>query len=146
MIVSLREWLQNGWLVEHAAGRDEIHGLLQIADRDLHGCAEVSSADWKMSIAYNAALQLANAALAAAGYRAAQAGHHYHTIQSLALTIGWKASDVSEFERFRKKRNVSNYERAFITSELEAKRMIEIAKRLRREVETWIRAKHPSLL
>jgi hypothetical protein len=44
------------------------------------------SEDWKLNIAYNAALQAATAALAAAGYRAAREQHHYRTIQSLALT------------------------------------------------------------
>ncbi len=41
-----------------------------------------------MSIAYNAALQTATAALAAAGYRATRDSHHYRVIQSLAFTIG----------------------------------------------------------
>jgi hypothetical protein len=47
--------------------------LLHIADRDLKDCeAGGLSADWKLNIAYNAALQAATAALAASGYQAAR--------------------------------------------------------------------------
>jgi len=45
------------------------------------------SADWKLNIAHNAALQAATAALAAAGYRAGRDAHHYRVIQSLQLTV-----------------------------------------------------------
>ena len=87
MTVSLKEWLQNGWLVEHSPTPQDIRNLLEIADRDLVECNQALSADWRMNIAYNAALQLATAALHAAGYRAAHGSHHYHAIQSLALTV-----------------------------------------------------------
>jgi hypothetical protein len=46
------------------------------------------SPDWRLNIAYNAALQAATAALAAAGYRASREAHHCRAIQSLAFTIG----------------------------------------------------------
>jgi len=39
-----------------------------------------------VNIAYNAALQAAAAALAAAGYRASREQHHYRVIQSLRQT------------------------------------------------------------
>jgi len=66
--MSLREWLKNGWLVEHKPSREEIADLRVVADRDLHDCQAAGlSADWRMNIAYNAALQLAAAALSASG-------------------------------------------------------------------------------
>jgi len=59
-----------------------------MADRDLAQCRTPHlSPDWQLNIAYNAALQAATAALAAAGYRAAREAHHYRVIQSLAHTI-----------------------------------------------------------
>ncbi len=69
--MSLRDWLENGWLIEHQTSVQDIGGLLGVADRDLAN-SQVSglSPDWQLNIAYNAALQLATAALAAAGYRA----------------------------------------------------------------------------
>jgi hypothetical protein len=115
--MSLQEWLKNGWLVEHKPSREEIADLLAVADRDLHDCqAEGISADWRLNIAYNAALQLATIALAASGYRAAREAHHYRTIHSLALTVGLEKLAVAKLDKFRTKRNISDYERAFMTS------------------------------
>jgi len=68
------------------------------------------STDWRFAIAYNAGLQAATAALAAAGYRASRDNHHYHVIQSLELTLGKEAKFIRSFDAFRKKRNVSNYD------------------------------------
>jgi len=60
-----------------------------VADHDLADCqAEGLSPDWHLSIAYNAALQLATAALAASGCRSYREAHHYRVIQSRGLTIG----------------------------------------------------------
>ena len=85
MTRSLRDWLRAGWLSEHQPSREEISDLLGVADRDLGDCQSSGlSPDWRLAIAYNAAMQLAVAALAAAGYRASREGHHYRVIQSLA--------------------------------------------------------------
>lgn len=144
--MSLRDWLKNSWLVEHESSPEEIAGLLAIAERDLAN-AELAglSEDWKLNIGYSAALQAATAALAAAGFRAAREQHHYRTIQSLALTIGWPAAKVDRFDRFRKKRNISGYETAGVVSEQEAREMHELAVTLRDEVLTWLRTHHPKV-
>jgi hypothetical protein len=66
--MSLQSWLQNSWLVQHTSSADEIKNLLAISDRDLAACqVKQLPADWRCAIAYNAALQAATAALAAAG-------------------------------------------------------------------------------
>jgi hypothetical protein len=92
--VSLQSWQKNGWLTAHKTSKREISDLLGVADRDLADCqAKGLSPDWKLTIAYNAALQLATAALAVAGYRAARDSHHYRVIQSLELTIAAEADD-----------------------------------------------------
>ena len=86
--MSLHKWLGNGWVVTHQASPQEIVDLLAVADRDLKDSSTPGlSSDWRLNIAYNAALQAAIAALAASGYRAARESHHYYTIQSLAYTI-----------------------------------------------------------
>ena len=100
----------------------------------------------RANIAYNAALQAATAALAAAGFRAAREQHHYRTIQSLALTIGWPASKVSRLDRFRKKRNIGGYETAGVVSEQEAREIHELAVGLRADVLAWLRKLHSKLL
>ena len=76
---------------------------------------------------------------------AAREQHHYRTIQSLALTIGWPAAKVERFDRFRKKRNMIGYETAGVVSEQEAREMHELAVGLRDEVLAWLRKQHPKL-
>src|SRR5467141_771495 len=110
--MSLSDWLKGGWLTEHKSSAREIADLLNLADRDLADCRVVGlSADWQLNIAYNAALQSATAALAAAGYRAGRDAHHYRVIQSLAFTAGADRALIAQLEQFRKKRNIGGYER-----------------------------------
>ncbi|RKY10989.1 MAG: hypothetical protein DRP65_05500 [Planctomycetota bacterium] len=145
--MNLDDWLSNGWLTKHTTSPEEIENLLSVSDRDLSDCrSEGLSADWKMTIAYNAALQAAAAALAAAGYRATRDSHHYRVIQSLAYTIGADTKLVSKFDQFRKKRNIGGYERAGLVSDQEADEMFELASQLRENIEKWIRDNHPDLL
>lgn len=145
--MSLQDWLRNGWLAEHEASPQELAELLCVVDRDLVECQIPGlSPDWQLNIAYNAALQAAIAALAASGYRAARESQHYRVIQSLAYTIGADRRLVSTLDRFRKKRNITGYERAGAVSEQEAKEMFSLAKDLRDSVERWLRTNHPHLL
>ena len=145
--MSLRDWLRNSWLTEHETSPEEIASLLAIVERDLANAAIGGlSADWKLNIAYNAALQAATAALAASGYRAAREQHHYRTIQSLAHTLSWSAARVNQIDRFRKKRNIGGYETAGLVSDQEALEMLQLAAELRDEVVAWLRTHHPGFL
>jgi len=145
--MSLENWLKHRWLIEHKTSPQEIADLFGVADRDLADCkSEGLSADWRMNIAYNAALQVATAALAAAGYRAPRDAHHYRIIWSLEHTISVDKKLIAQFDLFRKKRNISGYERAGLVSEAEADEMVTLAKRLREEAELWILAHHPDLV
>ena len=66
--MSLRDWQRNSWLVLHKTSPDEISGLLAIVERDLCNAQVAGLADdWRLSIAYNAALQAATAALLRGG-------------------------------------------------------------------------------
>jgi hypothetical protein len=83
MNVSFVDWVSNGWLVAHNSSKQEIGNLLGIVVRDLKDSqAKDVSDDRRFAIAYNATLQVATAALAAAGYRASRESHHYRVIQS----------------------------------------------------------------
>jgi hypothetical protein len=144
--MSLEDWRQNGWLSAHEPSRQEVDDLLAIADRDLKDCqAEGLSIDWRFNIAYNAILQAATAALAAAGYRAARDSHHYRILQSLAFTIGVSAEMLRCLDAFRKKRNLTGYERIGTVSDKETEEIVETGQTLRRQVEEWIRNTHPEL-
>ena len=145
--MSLGDWQRNKWLTPHKTSAEEIAALLAIVERDLANSKVTGLAeDWKLNIAYNAALQAATAALAAAGSRATREQHHYRTVQSLALTIGWPAPKVDRFDRFRKKRNIIGYESAGVVSEREAREMHELATELRDGVMDWLKKRHPKLL
>jgi hypothetical protein len=70
-------------LVKHTTSSQEIADLLGVADRDLTD--------------YNAVLQSATAALAAAGYRPSRESHHYRVIQSPAYTIDASPELIAQF-------------------------------------------------
>ncbi|HVL67894.1 MAG TPA: hypothetical protein VM364_11580 [Vicinamibacterales bacterium] len=147
--MSLRDWEQrNKWLVAHRATREEISEIIAVGDRDLTDSRVAGlSADTRLATAYGAALQFATAALAAAGYRPARGeSHHYRIIQSLPLTLGWDADRVEILDKFRKKRNVSSYERAGTVSDRDAGRMQQLAEGLRADLLGWLREHHAGLL
>ena len=49
--MTLKNWLDNSWLIEHATNSQEISDLLQVADRDLKDCETRGlSADWQLGI------------------------------------------------------------------------------------------------
>ena len=145
--MSLERWQASGWLSAHRPSGREIADLLAIADRDIEDCQrEGLSADWKFAIAYNSVLQAATAALAAAGYRAGRESHHYRVLQSLSMTIGLPSDQIQHLDAFRKKRNVSGYERIGGVSDQEVREIIETAIDIRSHVGRWMAASHPELL
>ena len=145
--MSLSDWTKAQWLTQLKSSREEIRNLLGVADRDLKDCQiKGLSNDARLTIAYNAALQSATAALRAAGYRLAREAHHYRTIFSLELTIGADSKLIAKFDAFRKKRNLGDYSVAGSTSEKEASEMIALTKQLRKQVEDWIRKNYSELL
>lgn len=145
--MTLQNWLRNSWLVQHTASVEEISNLLAISDRDLAACqVRELPTDWRFAIAYNAALQAATAALAAAGYRASRDNHHYRVIQSLEFTTAPGRKFIDTLDSFRKKRNISSYDLSGAISDKEANEMANMAKALRRDVQEWIGKTHPGLL
>jgi hypothetical protein len=144
--MSLNDWLANRWIVAHETSRSEIADLLAVVQRDLED-AHVPrlSDDWRLGITYNAALQLANLALAAEGYRPARERAHERAILSLRFTIGADVEAVDLLDRVRRKRNQINYELAGSTSTAEADELFALVTALREQVLTWLEAHHPML-
>ena len=119
---------------------------MAVADRDLVACKTPGlHNDWSFNIAYHAALQLATAALVASGFQAERVNHHYRVIDSLSLTLGTDAETIKRFDIFRKKRNITDYERADTISDIEADEMHRLAERLRRDIFAWISENYPDL-
>jgi hypothetical protein len=67
-------------------------------------------------------------------------------IQSLAYTIGADRELITQFDRFRKKRIIGEYDRAGTVSDQEAGEMVALAKNLRDDLYTWLRTYRPELL
>ncbi len=144
--MSLADWQKFGWLKVHKTNRNEITELMAVVVRDLAASKTPGlHNDWSFNIAYNAALQLATAALAASGYQAERANHHYRVIDSLSLTLGTDAETIKKFDIFRKKRNISDYERADSVSERDVEEMRLLAQKLKEAFDAWIEKNHPGL-
>lgn len=145
--MSLADWQKYGWLTAHETSPEEIADLLAVVARDLDDSAtEQLSADWRLNIAYNAALQAATDALAASGYRASRDQHHYRIIQSLRETIGAEKQTVRTLDVFRKKRNLGGYERVGTASDADAAEMRRLAVKVRDDVVAWLEKTRPELL
>jgi len=145
--VSLQNWLAEGLLVSHAAPRTEILNLLALGEQDLTQC-ELPGLDpeWKLSIAYNAALRAATAALAAAGCRAPnKEGHHYVVLQSLAFTVGLDEDTVRKLDVLRKKRHNATYGATGAVSDREAEEALRLISSICARVRAWLQAKHSEL-
>jgi HEPN domain-containing protein len=149
MSTTLDVWVSSGSLQRHTSSPEEIADLLSVVERDIAAAqTQGLSDDWKLTIAYNAALQAAKAALASAGFRVSpsEKGHHYRLVESLRYTVEVPARDVDLLQRMKKKRHVSDYEVAGAVSENEAREMHELAVRIRDMVVGWLRKQHPKLL
>lgn len=145
--MSLDDWLANGWLEPHESSPEEVRALLALVDRDLGDAAiDRLSADGRLGIAYNAALRLAVLALAASGYRPTRIRGHERAIQSLRHTVGLDQDIVDTLDAVRRKRNLSNYERAGTASPSEAEDVYQLVKGLRLQVVTWLEERYPELL
>ena len=145
--MSLSDWLKSAWLIEHETSPEEIADLLGIIDRDLRDCRSPGlSSDWRMAIAYNAALHVSIVGLAAEGCRVARESHHFRAIQSLALTLGCDSKVIAQVDAFRKKRNISDYERAGSVSDREADEIAVLAVELHSQLVDWLHKRHPELI
>ena len=145
--MSLQDWLNEGRLKTHTTSQKEIDQLFAVFERDMADAqAENLITDRRFATAYNAALMVARAALAASGYRTSGEGNHYWNIQSLAFTLKPDAKTVKKFNKFRQKRNITDYEMIGMISEQEVTEMIALAQELRDMVAEWLKNNHSELL
>lgn len=139
--------LANNEVQRHRTSRKELDKLRAVISRDLADASlKGASADRRFATAYNAALQAAKMAIACAGYRVVAAGHHRISFDVVKLALGRAADPHSDyFDRCRRKRNVIDYDDAFVATETEATEILTKAKEFADVVEQWIAKNHPSL-
>jgi hypothetical protein len=144
--MSLTLYLRNQWIRRHRPSREEITRLLAIADRDIEQSQTPGlGPEWRFDIAYNAALQLATATLAAAGYRAERQNKHMRTLECLEFVANIDENTVSFLDRCRRKRHAAVYDQVGAISDQEAKEMRAAAIRLRTTIGSWLLDEHPEL-
>jgi hypothetical protein len=56
------------------------------------------------------------------------------------------AQRVAQLQGFRKKRNISDYDRAGSVSQQEANEIVGLAKELRNQLSAWLAANHSELV
>src|SRR5215831_3917576 len=74
------------------------------------------------------------------------AGHHRISFEVVKLALGKAAGPYSDyFDRCRRKRNVIDYDDAFVATETEATEVLTKAKEFAEVVERWITKNHSQL-
>jgi hypothetical protein len=145
--MTLRVWLENGWLENQAPTPERVAELLEGADRDIEQAASAELvADWKLTIAHSAVVHIATVALLADGYRATRDNFHMRVIDSLRYTLQTDIKRIATFQAFRKKRNIASYESVGAATDGEANEMLQLAVALRADLKTWLLRKHRDLL
>lgn len=145
--MSLKQWVDNGWLRAHRTSAQEISSLLAIVDRDLRDADGTISPDWRFGIAYNAALKLCTILLHASGYRPEKNLQHYRTLQALPLILGpARQADAEYLDACRTKRNTVEYDHVGGATDDDADELIAFTRELRAAVVDWLAKHHPELL
>jgi hypothetical protein len=81
--MSLQNWLQNSWLVQHAPTPEEIINLLAISDRDLAACqVKELPSDWRFAIAYSVRARFQACRSGCRQGFSAPSRRHFHSGQS----------------------------------------------------------------
>jgi hypothetical protein len=146
MQMTLKQWMDNGWLRPHQTSAKEIQNLFMIIDRDLKDVEESISDDWRFGIAYNAALKLCSILLYSEGFKAEKTLQHYRTIQALPLILGEERKQDAEYlDSCRAKRNIVEYDYVGGVTAHDADELIEFVKELKADVLGWLNKNHPEL-
>jgi len=120
--------------------------MLSLVERHLADSeADVISCDARHNLAYAAARVAAEVVMFTEGFRPDRgAGSHAVVFAFLREVEGgrWRTEAVY-FDRARKKRNLSEYEKTGLVTELEADELREQARTFSDQVREWVRQRHP---
>lgn len=145
--MSLQNLLKIGQLEEHETSAEQVHRMLDSAERSIADARQESiSPETRLDAAYRAITQLCMVALWANGYRPAKSkpGHHQTMIQSLVHSIGLDRDQMLLLNTFRVKRNAIDYTGDDI-DEASVDECIEAADTLLCHVTQWLTNSKPEL-
>jgi len=146
--VTWTQWLADGKVKRHRTSKKELDSIRALIARDLSDASiQRLSADRRFATAYNAALQTAKMAILCAGYRvSAGTAHHRTSLECIRVAIGKRAEPYADyFDRCRRKRNVIDYDDAYVATETEAQEIVAKVRDFLDIVERWIETAHPPL-
>ncbi len=141
-----KQLLANNEVMPHSTSKSELAGIRTVIARDLADASIRSvSTDRRFATAYNAALQASKMAIAVAGYRVTTgSGHHRISFECLGLAMGKPAGPYADyFDWCRRKRNVIDYDEAYVSTETETEEIVRKTKEFLSMVEQWIAKSHP---
>lgn len=146
--MSYERLLREEKIYAHRTSKREIEDLFEIAQRDLKDASiKTLSADRRFATAYNAALQAATIVMNCEGFRTAGLAHHSITFQFMKAALGKEFAELADyFDRCRRKRNITDYDRAGRVTEKEANDLLREATNFVKHVKRWVKTKHPNLL
>lgn len=146
--MSLDELLRQRRLQEHRASAQEIGNLLQKARIYLADAAvEGISTEGRFMQAYNAALALATAVLAASGYRPRGAAYHATLFEALPIVMGEELRATSEYlDVCRLKRHQALYGRLGEITQRDVEELARSVELFAGMVRAWLAENHPRLL
>ena len=130
--MSIEDLLRERRIHRHETDMAAIGALAGRARDDLASAAHMleQDADWALSIAYNAVLRCARALVFARGFRPASRESHKNTFAFLReIAPEDQRQLISYFDRIRVKRHQAVYDVEARTSQMEAKTLIEQARR-----------------
>ena len=118
-----------------------------IVERDLKDARSDISSDWRLRIAYNAAIKLGTILLRAEGYRPDRSSQHYRVIQTIPMVLGDEFRAESDYlDTCRIKRNTVEYDMVGAATFSDAEELVEFVKKLQSVVREWLKANHPELV
>ena len=146
--MSLDELLRQRRLQEHRASAEEIAELLRKAHVYLADAnVQATSVEGRFMQAYNAALALATAVLAASGYRPRGAAYHATLFEALPLVMGEETRTISEyFDVCRLKRHQALYGRLGQVTERDVEELGRSVELFADMARAWLARNHPGLV
>ena len=130
--VNLSELLEKGLVEKFQSDKEQIKNEAEIARNDLSSAKkilEVREWTWAHNAAYNAMLQAGRALMFSKGYRSKSQEHHVAVISFVQIVYHTKfpAEILQAFDKARRRRNESLYDRAGSISETQARNLVEKA-------------------
>jgi len=147
--MSLQQWLDNAWIETTKRSAEAVSSLLGVADREIADASLTEiSPDGRFAHAYTAVRGLCELALHATGYCVPKgARQHERVIESLKFTLGgvW-VEEADFFDRCRRIRNESLYDRAGIVQHQDADELLAAARKLQVAIQDWLQSEHLDLV